>query len=437
MNKQEFWDPEISTASRDKIASVQIGNLRNTLKHCYDNNSFYKKRMDESGLNPDKVNDLRDIEKLPFTSKDDLRDNYPFGLFCTPLSEVVRLHSSSGTTGNPVVVGYTKEDLDIWAYVLGRIMYDVGVRKDDVVQVSHGFGLFTGGFGFQYAAEKMGAMVIPISGGNTERQLKVMADFKTTVLCCTPSYTLFMAEVGDKIGVDFSKLNLKYGFFGAEPWTESMRSEIENRVHIKALDSYGLSEVIGPGVSCECNVQNGLHINEDHFLTEVIDPDTGKTLPVGSDGELVFTSLTKKAFPVIRYRTKDISYLINEQCSCGKTFIKMAKPMGRTDDMLIVRGVNVFPSQIEEVLMKVKDLEPHYLIVLTKENYLDKIEVWVEVSEDIFQEKIMILEDFEKSIEDKLYSAIGIRIKVSLKEPKTIARSEGKAKRVWDRRKEN
>jgi phenylacetate-CoA ligase len=437
MKKQEFWDPEISTASRDKIASVQIGNLRNTLKHCYDNNSFYKKRMDDSGLNPDKVNDLRDIEKLPFTSKDDLRDNYPFGLFCTPLSEVVRVHSSSGTTGNPTVVGYTKEDLDIWAYVLERIMYDVGVRKDDVVQVSHGFGLFTGGFGFQYAAEKMGAMVIPISGGNTERQLKVMTDFKTTVLCCTPSYTLFMAEVGDKIGIDFSKLNLKYGFFGAEPWTESMRSEIENRVHIKALDSYGLSEVIGPGVSCECNVQNGLHINEDHFLTEIIDPDTCKTLPVGSNGELVFTSLTKKAFPVIRYRTKDISYLINEQCSCGKTFIKMAKPMGRTDDMLIVRGVNVFPSQIEEVLMKVKDLEPHYLIVLTKENYLDKIEVWVEVSEDIFEEKIMILEDFEKSIEDKLYSAIGLRIKVSLKEPKTIARSEGKAKRVWDKRKDN
>jgi phenylacetate-CoA ligase len=437
MNKQEFWDPEISTASRDKIASVQIGNLRNTLKHCYDNNTFYKKRMDESGLNPDKVNDLSDIEKLPFTSKDDLRDNYPFGLFCTPLSEVVRVHSSSGTTGNPTVVGYTKEDLDIWAYVLERIMYDVGVRKDDVVQVSHGFGLFTGGFGFQFAAEKMGAMVIPISGGNTERQLKVMADFKTTVLCCTPSYTLFMAEVGDKIGVDFSKLNLKYGFFGAEPWTESMRSEIENRVHIKALDSYGLSEVIGPGVSCECNVQNGLHINEDHFLTEVIDPDTGKTLPAGSKGELVFTSLTKRAFPVIRYRTKDVSYLISEQCSCGKTFIKMAKPMGRTDDMLIVRGVNVFPSQIEEVLMKVKDLEPHYLIVLTKENYLDKIEVWVEVSEDIFEEKIMILEDFEKSIEDKLYSAIGLRIKASLKEPKTIARSEGKAKRVLDRRKEN
>ncbi len=315
-------------------------------------------------------------------------------------------------------------------------MYDVGVREDDIVQVSHGFGMFTGGFGFQYAAEKLGALVIPISGGNTERQLKFMADFKSTVLCCTPSYTLYMAEVGEKIGVDFSKLHLKFGFLGAEPWSEPMREEIEQRLCMKAFNSYGLSEVIGPGVSCECLVQDGLHINEDHFLPEIIDPETGKTLPLGQKGELVFTSLTKKAFPVIRYRTKDISYLYLDNCSCGKTFIKMARPMGRTDDMLIIRGVNVFPSQIEEVLMQIEDLEPHYLIVLTKENYLDKIEVWVEVSDKIFHEKLMDLEFFEKSIEDKLYSAIGIHIKVSLKEPRTIARSEGKAQRVWDRRNE-
>jgi len=437
MNKQEFWDPEISTASRDKIAAVQLENLKKTLWHCYNNNSFYKKRIDEAGLNPDKLKDLRDIEKLPFTSKDELRENYPFGLFCTPLSEVIRVHASSGTTGNPTVVGYTREDLEMWADNLIRIMYDVGVRKDDIVQVSHGFGLFTGGFGFQYAAEKLGALVIPISAGNTERQLKIMADFKSTVLICTPSYTLHILEVGAKAGMDLSKLNLKYGFLGGEPWTKSMRSEIESRINMKAFNSYGLSEVIGPGVSCECLVQDGLHINEDHFFTEVIDPDTGKTLPAGSKGELVFTSLTKKAFPVIRYRTKDVSYLMDEKCSCGKTFVKMAIPMGRTDDMLIIRGVNVFPSQIEEVIFKIKDLEPHYLIVITQENYMDKIEVWVEVSEDIFQEKIMILEDFEKSIENKLYSAIGIRIKVSLKEPQTIARSEGKAKRVWDRRQEN
>ena len=434
MKVQKFWDADISESSEDRIRETQLANLKNTLKHCYNSNEFYKKRIDEAGLNPVKIKSLDEIEKLPFTSKDDLRDNYPFGLFCEPIDKIVRVHSSSGTTGNPTVVGYTKEDLEMWANILARIMYDVGVRKEDVVQISHGFGLFTGGFGFQCAAEKIGSLVVPVSGGNTERQLKIMSDFKSTILCCTPSYTLYMAEVAEKINIDFSKLKLKLGFLGAEPWSESMRGEIEERLNIKALDSYGLSEVIGPGVSCECLQQEGLHINEDHFLTEVIDPETGKVLPIGQKGELVFTSLTKKAFPVIRYRTKDISYLIGGKCSCGKTFARMAKPMGRTDDMLIIRGVNVFPSQIEEVLMNVDDLEPHYLIVLYKKDYMDKIEVWVEVSEKIFHEKIMDLEDFEKSIEAKLYSAIGIRIKVSLKEPKTIVRSQGKAKRVWDKR---
>ena len=434
MKVQKFWDAGISESSEDKIRETQLANLKNTLKHCYYSNEFYKKRIDEAGLNPDNIKSLDEIEKLPFTSKDDLRDNYPFGLFCEPIDKIVRVHSSSGTTGNPTVVGYTKEDLEMWANVLARIMYDVGVRKEDVVQVSHGFGLFTGGFGFQCAAEKIGSLVVPVSGGNTERQLKIMSDFKSTILCCTPSYTLYMAEVAEKTNIDFSKLKLKLGFLGAEPWSESMRGEIEGRLNMKALDSYGLSEVIGPGVSCECLQQDGLHINEDHFLTEVIDPETGKVLPIGQKGELVFTSLTKKAFPVIRYRTKDISYLIDGKCSCGKTFVRMAKPIGRTDDMLIIRGVNVFPSQIEEVLMNVDDLEPHYLIVLYKKDYMDKIEVWVEVSEKIFHEKIMDLEDFEKSIEAKLYSAIGIRIKVSLKEPKTIVRSQGKAKRVWDKR---
>lgn len=436
MVKSEFWDPEISMASRDEIISLQLENLKKTLTHCYENNLFYKKRFDDAGVEPGNIKDISDIQKLPFTTKDDLRENYPFGLFCTPLDQVVRVHSSSGTTGNPTVVGYTREDLDIWAHVLARIMYDVGARKEDIVQVSHGFGLFTGGFGFQYAAEKIGSLVVPVSGGNTERQLKIMSDFKSTILCCTPSYTLFLAEVGEKTGVDFKDLNLKLGFLGAEPWTEPMRDEIERRLNIKALNSYGLSEVIGPGVSCECLVQDGLHINEDHFLTEIIDSATGKTLPPGQKGELVFTSLSKKAFPVIRYRTRDISCIDDRQCTCGKNFIKMLRPMGRTDDMLIIRGVNVFPSQIEEVLMKVEDLEPHYLIVLTRENYLDKIEVWVEVSEAIFQEKLMDLDFFEKSIENKLYSAIGLHINVSLKEPQTIARSEGKAQRVWDKRQE-
>lgn len=433
---KKFWDEEISTASREKIQQLQLKRLKKTIKHCYKNNNFYKKRIDDAGINPDKINSLDDLNKIPFTTKDDLRDNYPFGLFCTPLSEVVRVHASSGTTGNPTVVGYTKKDLDMWAENLARIMFDVGVRKDDIVQISHGFGLFTGGFGFLSAAEKIGCMVIPISSGVTERQLKVMKDYNSTVIVCTPSYCLYMAEVAEKIGLDFKDLSLKFGFLGGEPWTDSMKDEIEKRLKIKAFNSYGLSEVLGPGVSCECNQQNGLHINEDHFIAEIIDPNTGKTLDIGQKGELVFTSLTKEAFPVLRYRTKDISYLIDEPCLCGKTFIRMAKPMGRTDDMLIIRGVNLFPSQIEEVLLKIKDLEPHYLIVVDRINYMDTIEVWVEVSEKIFHEKIMDLEFFEKSIEEKLYSSIGIRIKVKLKEPKTIERSEGKAKRVWDKRKE-
>jgi len=437
MGNERFWDEKISLMQRDELKNIQLERLRDTLNHCYHNNKFYKNRFDEAGLDPEKVKSLSDLEKFPFTSKEELRENYPFGLFCTPLEDIVRIHSSSGTTGNPTVVGYTQEDLDMWADVLARIMYDVGTRRNDVVQVSHGFGLFTGGFGFQNSAEKIGSMMIPASGGNTERQLKLMTDFRTTVLCCTPSYTLYMAELAEKIGVDFSKLDLKLGFFGAEPWTESMRKEIEERVHITALDSYGLSEVIGPGVSCECLEQNGLHINEDHFLAEIIDPESGKVLPPGTRGEIVFTTLTKKAFPVLRYRTKDISYLMEEECACGKRLIRMAKPMGRTDDMMIIRGVNIFPSQIEEVLMNIGGLEPHYLIVLDTKNYMDTIEVWVEVSENKFHDKIMDLEDFEKSIESRLHSAIGIRIKASLKEPKTIARSEGKAQRVLDKRKKN
>jgi len=436
-DNKKFLEPEVSTSSRADIESLQAQRLADTIKHIYEANTFYRERIDGAGLDPYRIKDLKSIQSLPFTTKEELRKNYPFGLFCSPHEDIVRVHSSSGTTGNPTVVGYTREDLKIWAGVLARVMYDCGVRKDDVVQVSHGFGMFTGGFGFQYAAEKIGALVIPISGGNTERQLKVMSDFGTTVLCCTPSYALYMSEVAKKVGLDFKRLKLKVGFFGAEPWTEAMRREIEDRLSICALDSYGLSEVIGPGVSCECIHKKGLHINEDHFLVEVIDPDTGEVLAPGQKGELVFTSLTKRAMPVIRYRTKDISYLIEEQCSCGKTLARMAKPMGRTDDMLIIRGVNIFPSQIEEVLMDISDLEPHYLIVLDRRDYMDVLEVWVEVSENIFQEKIMVLEDFESSIEERLYSAIGIRIKVSLKEPQTIARSQGKAQRVLDRRKKD
>jgi phenylacetate-CoA ligase len=434
--KEKFWDSGITAAARTEIKAIQLERLKKTLKHCYASNIFYKKRLDGAGVDPDNINSLEDIQKIPFTTKEDLRENYPFGLFCTPLSEVVRVHASSGTTGNPTVVGYTKNDLDMWADNLIRIMYDVGARREDVVQISHGLGLFTGGFGFLDAAEKLGCLVIPISGGVTERQLKVMKDYRTTIIACTPSYCLYMAEVAEKAGISFEDLNLRLGFLGGEPWTDSMRDEIEKRLKMKALNSYGLSEVIGPGVSCECLEQNGLHINEDHFLAEIIDPDTGKNLENGEKGEIVFTSLTKEAFPVLRYRTKDITYLIDEPCPCGKTLIRMAKPVGRSDDMLIIRGVNIFPSQIEEVLFKIKDLEPHYLIVVNNINHMDTIEVWVEVSEKIFSEKIMDLEFFEKSIEEKLYSSIGMRIKASLKDPKTIERSEGKSKRVWDKRKE-
>ncbi|MFO7929073.1 MAG: phenylacetate--CoA ligase, partial [Candidatus Humimicrobiaceae bacterium] len=339
------------------------------------------------------------------------------------------------TTGNPTVVGYTKNDISLWGNLIARDLFSVGVGENDIIQNSYGYGLFTGGLGLHYGAELLGATVIPASGGNTERQLKIMQDYGSTVICCTPSYALYIAEVGKELGFDFSKLPLKLGVLGAEPWTEEMRKEIESRLYIDAIDIYGLSEIIGPGVSCECIEKNGLHVAEDHFIIEIVDPKTGKALPPGKRGEMVFTSITKEGIPVIRYRTRDLSILNTGKCRCGRTHARMAKPMGRTDDMLIIRGVNVFPSQIEEVLMKVKDVEPHYLIVVDRKNYLDSMELWVEVSEDVFSEKMNDLENFESSIEHKLYSAIGIHIDVKLKEPKTIQRSTGKAKRVLDRRK--
>jgi phenylacetate-CoA ligase len=364
-----------------------------------------------------------------------LRLNYPFGLFAKPLSEIVRVHSSSGTTGNPTVVSYTKNDISLWGNLIARDLYSTGVRSRDIIQNSYGYGLFTGGLGLHYGAELLGATVIPSSGGLTERQIKIMQDYGSTVICCTPSYALYIAEVGKELGIDFKNMPLRIGIFGAEPWTEEMRKEIEARLYIDAIDIYGLSEIIGPGVSCECSLKCGLHVAEDHFLPEIIDPAATKPLPPGSTGEIVFTSLTKEAMPLIRYRTRDLSILDDLPCQCGRTHSRMKKPMGRTDDMLIIRGVNVFPSQIEEVLMQVKEIEPHYLIVVDRQNYLDTIELWVEVSEDVFAEKINDLEKFESFIENKLYGATGINIDVKLKEPKTIKRSEGKAKRVIDRRK--
>jgi phenylacetate-CoA ligase len=435
MSEGKYWEPEIETMQRENLRQMQLERLKSTLINVYENVNFYKKKLDDAGFNPYKFNSLEDIEKLPFTTKEDLRLNYPFGLFAKPLNEIVRVHSSSGTTGNPTVVSYTKNDISLWGNLIARDLYSTGVRSRDIIQNSYGYGLFTGGLGLHYGAELLGATVIPSSGGLTERQIKIMQDYGSTVICCTPSYALYIAEVGKELGIDFKNMPLRIGIFGAEPWTEEMRKEIEARLYIDAIDIYGLSEIIGPGVSCECSLKCGLHVAEDHFLPEIIDPAATKPLPPGRTGEIVFTSLTKEAMPLIRYRTRDLSILDDLPCQCGRTHSRMKKPMGRTDDMLIIRGVNVFPSQVEEVLMQVKEIEPHYLIVVDRQNYLDTIELWVEVSEDIFAEKINDLEKFESSIENKLYGATGINIDVKLKEPKTIKRSEGKAKRVIDRRK--
>ena len=431
----DYWEKEVETLSRDELRKIQLERLKKTLVNVYENVDFYRKKLDDVGVDPYNFSNLDDVEKIPFTTKDDLRENYPFGLFARSMDNVVRIHSSSGTTGNPVVVGYTKNDIAVWGNLIARQLFSVGVREKDIIQNSYGYGLFTGGLGLHYGAELLGSTVIPTSGGNTERQIKIMADYGSTVICCTPSYILYIAEVGKELGVDFSKLPLKMAILGAEPWTDEMRKEIEARLFIDAIDIYGLSEIIGPGVSLECLYKSGLHVAEDHFLVEVVDQTTDKILPPGKQGELVFTTLTKEAIPLLRYRTRDLSVLNIEKCSCGRTHGRMKKPMGRTDDMLIIRGINVFPSQIEEVLMKVKEIEPHYLIVVDRKNYLDTIELWVEVSEDVFSEKMNDLENFESSIEHKLFSTIGIKIDVRLKEPKTIQRSIGKAKRVLDRRK--
>jgi phenylacetate-CoA ligase len=430
-----YWEEKFETMPREELRALQTKRLQGTLVNVYENVSFYKKRLDEAGVDPYKFNDLDDIEKIPFTTKEDLRNNYPFGLFARQMSDIVRIHSSSGTTGNPIVVSYTKNDIALWGNLIARDLYSTGVRENDIIQNSYGYGLFTGGLGLHYGAELLGATVIPVSGGLTERQIKIMKDFGSTVLCCTPSYALYIAEVGNELGLDFAKMPLKTGIFGAEPWTEEMRKEIESRLFIDAIDIYGLTEIIGPGVSCECSAKKGMHVAEDHFMVEIINPADNARLPSGSMGEIVFTSLTKEAMPLIRYRTRDLSMLNEAQCDCGRTHSRMRKPAGRTDDMLIIRGVNLFPSQVEEVLMKVKEIEPHYLIVVDRVNYLDTIELWVEVSEDVFAEKINDLEKFESAIENKLHAATGVSIDVKLKEPKTIKRSEGKAKRVIDKRK--
>ncbi|HQH24514.1 MAG TPA: phenylacetate--CoA ligase [Bacteroidales bacterium] len=430
-----IWNRHFECMERDDLRYNQERRLRETVERVYFNVPYYRHKMQEAGLGPESVNTLEDLRKLPFTTKDDLRDNYPFGLFAVPMSEIVRLHASSGTTGKPTVVGYTRNDIATWSEVMARTLACAGAGRDDFIHIAYGYGLFTGGLGLHYGGEKIGASVIPISGGNTTRQLQLMRDLGSTILACTPSYALFLAEAIQENGVNRSDLKLKAGVLGAEPWTENMRKEIEKKLEIKAIDIYGLSEVIGPGVASECMVQNGLHVNEDHFYPEIIDPDTLEVLPEGAMGELVFTTITKEGLPLIRYRTRDLTRLNYEKCECGRTFVRMEKCLGRSDDMLIVRGVNLFPSQIETVLLEMKEIKPHYLIIVDRIHNLDTLELQVEVDEEFFQDKISQLQIIRGRLQDRLENAIGLSIKVTLVEPKTIERSEGKSQRVIDRRK--
>jgi phenylacetate-CoA ligase len=414
---------------------VQSERLIETVERVYFNVPYYRHKMQEAGLGPESIRTIDDLGRLPYTTKQDLRDNYPFGLFAVPMSEIVRIHASSGTTGKATVVGYTRNDISTWSEVMARTLTSAGANRNDFIQIAYGYGLFTGGLGLHYGGEKIGASVIPISGGNTMRQIQIMHDFGSTMLACTPSYALYLAEAIQESGISREEFKLRAGVFGAEPWTENMRREIEDKLRIKAIDIYGLSEVIGPGVASECLFQEGLHINEDHFYPEIIDPETLQVLPEGSVGELVFTTLTKEGLPLIRYRTRDLTRLTREKCKCGRTMVRMEKCLGRSDDMLIIRGVNLFPSQVESVLLEMSEIKPHYLLIVDRVNNLDTLELKVEVDEAFFLDKISQLEALRKKIQDNLESSLGLGIKVTLVEPKMIERSEGKSQRVIDKRK--
>jgi phenylacetate-CoA ligase len=430
-----IWNEKIECASREDMGMIQSERLRETVNRIYHNVPYYRKKMQEVGLMANDIHGISDLHKLPFTVKTDLRDNYPFGLFTVPMSEIVRLHASSGTTGKPIVVGYTRKDIQMWAEVVSRSLTMAGVHRNDIVQIAYGYGLFTGGLGLHYGTENLGASVIPISGGNTHKQIQLMEDFGSSVLCCTPSYALNIAEVMKEMKVDINNLKLRIGIFGAEPWSEAMRKDIETKLGIKAIDIYGLSEIVGPGVSCECEHQCGMHINEDHFFPEIINPETLEPMAPGEIGELVFTTITKEGIPLIRYRTRDLTRLIYDKCVCGRTLVRMEKCKGRSDDMLIIRGVNVFPSQVESVLLSISEVEPHYLIIVDREGTLDKMSLMVEVQEQFFSDEIKKLEDLRLKIARKLDSVLGIAVNVKLVEPKTIERTAGKAKRVIDNRK--
>lgn len=430
-----IWNTTYESMNRDELNSLQDERLCDMVERIYHNVPFYRNKMQNAGLMPEDIKGVEDLKRLPFTTKQDLRDTYPFGLFAVPQSEIVRLHASSGTTGKPTVVGYTRKDLTMWSEVVARSLMCAGAERNDVLHIAYGYGLFTGGLGLHYGGEKIGAVVLPISGGNTKRQLHLMRDFGSSVLACTPSYSLYLAEALEEIDIQRNDLKIRVGIFGAEPWSESMRKEIEDKLQIKAIDIYGLSEIIGPGVACECLEQDGLHINEDHFIPEIIHPETLEPLPSGEEGELVFTTVTKEGLPLLRYRTRDITRLNYARCNCGRTLVRMEKCLGRSDDMLIIRGVNLFPSQIETVLLDMSETLPHYLLIVERKNNLDTLELQVEVEERFFADEVRKLQELRKKIQHNLVSALGISINVKLVEPKTIARSEGKAKRVIDNRK--
>lgn len=429
-----YWQKEIETASRDEIRYIQDERLVKIVRHVWDNVPMYRERMQAAGVEPGDIRSADDIVKLPFTTKQDLRDTYPYGMFAVPMDDVVRLHASSGTTGKQIVVGYTKNDLDVWDNICARQLCAVGATKHDRIHVSYGYGLFTGGFGLHGGATKLGATAIPVSSGNTQRQITILRDFGSTVLCCTPSYAMYIAEVMSEEGVTPDDISLKAGIFGAEPWTEEMRRQLEEKLGIKAYDIYGLTEIMGPGVAYECSAQHGMRVNEDHFIIEIIDPDTGAPVPDGEQGEIVFTCLTKEAFPVIRYRTRDIGVVTRDECPCGRTFARMSKPMGRTDDMLIIRGVNVFPSQIETVLLRL-GYSPNYQIEVDRVNNLDTFCVKVEMNQDYFSDTVTEISAMERTLAGEIRTILGVAPDVKLVMPRSIERSQGKAVRVIDRRK--
>ncbi|MEI6131463.1 MAG: phenylacetate--CoA ligase [Bacillota bacterium] len=431
-----FWQKDIETMRRSELESLQLERLKRIATYCYNNVPFYNKRFDDCGFNVDKIKTLKDIEYIPVTTKEDIRDNYPYGLFAVPMKKIVRIHASSGTTGKPTVVGYTRNDLNMWTDVVARVCVEAGATEDDVAQISFGYGLFTGALGLHYGLEKIGASVVPVSSGNTEKQVLLLKDFGVTVLISTPSYAMYIGEMAKDLGVSRSDTKLRLGLFGSEGCTEEMRNAIEESMGIIATDNYGLSELVGPGVSGECHLRKGMHIAEDHFYPEIINSDTCETLDRGETGELVITTLTKEGIPLLRYRTKDITRLNYDTCDCGRTHVRMAKVMGRSDDMFKIKGVNVFPSQIESVLVTTEHIGPHYQLTLRRENYLDNLEVKVELIDGSLLDKYSELENLQKTIKHKLRTVLGIDCKVILADPRSIERYVGKAKRVIDLRNE-